>query len=271
MIRRNVTFEDGSPGWLLISQVEHARLSGEITRAWREPFSQEVVDAIVHHDDGWSEWEAAPQLDVARGRPLSFVEMPIAEALQIWNRSIGDAHRIGLLAGAIVAGHFLGLASGSDQAKKPLVAHWSRGWNIFRLAWMAEWENQADANTPRVFERAQQMLLAADLLSLWLCMDGPVSSAGEATQPNSEMQSRSNTVLGKYHFATQSKSLAAGALEWCGSLAPWPFAADELKLAAPARAVPAEKYADWPSIIAASRPFELSWRLRKTLPASGEC
>jgi hypothetical protein len=276
MIRRNLTFEDGSAGWLLVSQVEHARVSGEIARAWREQFSQDVVDAITHHDDGWAEWEAAPQLDPARGRPLSFVEMPIVESLQIWNRSIEAAHRFGDLAGAIVAGHFLGLASGSDQAQKPLVAHWSRGWSIFRLGWTGEWESRSDANTPRVFERAQQMLMAADLLSLWLCMDGPVLSAGDESlpnqaQPNREMQSRSATVLGKYRFEPQAKSLSATDLEWRGSLAPWPFTVEELELAAPARAVRAKTYANWQAIVAESRPFELRWRLRQTLPASTEC
>ncbi len=40
MIRRDFTFDDGTAGWLLISQVEHARISGELTRAWHEPFSR---------------------------------------------------------------------------------------------------------------------------------------------------------------------------------------------------------------------------------------
>jgi hypothetical protein len=34
MIRRNQTDDDGQAAWLLISQIEHARLSGEMAAAW---------------------------------------------------------------------------------------------------------------------------------------------------------------------------------------------------------------------------------------------
>ncbi|MGD9633802.1 MAG: DUF3891 family protein [Pirellulales bacterium] len=271
MIRRKITVEDGTANWLLISQVEHARVSGEITRAWQLPFPQEAIDGITHHDDGWAEWEAAPRIDRERGRPTSFLELPIAEALGIWNRSIESAHQIGELAGAIVAGHFLGLAGGSDQADNPLVTHWSRGWTLFREGWIAQWKNQEAGNTQAVFDQAQQMQLAADLLSLWLCMDGPISSGGDEARPNSEMQSRSATVLGKYRFETKSQTLTPRGLDWSGSLTPWPFAREAVEFAAPAMAVPVGNYADWPSILAVSRPFALRWRLRQTLPAPDEC
>lgn len=271
MIRRKTTFEDGAAGWLLISQIEHARISGEIARAWRDRVPQEAIDAITHHDDGWAEWEASPHIHPERGRPLSFSEMPVAEALDIWNRSIDAAHRFGELAGAIVAGHFLGLAGGSGQADKPLVKHWSRGWTLFRDDWIARWKNQGAGNTQAVFDQSQQMLLAADLLSLWLCMDGPISSAGDELQPNSEIQSRSEKVLGTYRFETCSKTFVSERWNWTGSLSPWPFAAEAVEFTAPAVAVPVRGYADWPSILAVSRPFTLHWRLRKTLPARCEC
>ena len=73
-------------------------------------FSPEVVEAITHHDDGWAEWEAAPQLNPAIGGPFSFLEMPLAEALEIWDSSIAAAGKFGPLAGCIVAGHFYRLA-----------------------------------------------------------------------------------------------------------------------------------------------------------------
>lgn len=246
-------------------------MSGEIARAWREPFSQEAIDGIAHHDDGWATWEASPRMDATQGRPLSFLELPIEEALEIWNHSIEAAHGFGELAGAIVAGHFLGLAAGSDQANTSLVTHWSQGWQLVREEWIAKWLNQTEANTQAVFEQSQRMLLAADLLSLWLCMDGPISAATDESHLNSEMQSRSATVLGTYRFDEHSKTLKADRLDWCGSLRPWPFAADEVEFTSPALAAPVGRYADWPSILTVSRPLGLRWRLRKTLPGAGEC
>jgi hypothetical protein len=272
MIRRNITLDDGTQLWLLISQVEHARMSGELTRAWRELFSQEVVDAITHHDDGWAKWEVSPTFDPVRGRPLSFTEMDVADAITIWNDSIAAARRIGPLAGAIVAGHFVGLASGSDHASRPPANAWLQQTKYDRTRWLGEWQLANPSLTPAVVDEAQQMLLTADLLSLWLCMNGPVSSGSDdAAVSNSEMQTRTSTVLGKFHFVPQTISVGNAEIAWQGSLAPWPFAATEVNLEAPALAVPAAKYTCWAEIAAAGRPVRLDWQLRKTLPPVSEC
>lgn len=271
MIRRDFTFGDGTAGWRLISQVEHARISGELARAWHEPFSHEVVEAITHHDDGWAKWDAAPQIDAIRGRPLSFLEMAIADAIEIWSDSIAAARRIGSLAGAIVAGHFLGLATGSDHAAHPLAQGRIHAMSVERSAWLTEWQSVSPTNTLAIAESSQRMLLAADLLSLWLTMDGPVTSGDSATIPNAEMQSRSSTVLGKYRFIPQAQTARDGDIDWHGSLSPWPFAVGELNLESPALAVPIARYESWREIAAAGRPARLRWQLRQTLPTSGEC
>jgi hypothetical protein len=265
MIRRNFMFDDGTAGWLLISQIEHARISGALTRAWSEPFSQEVIDGIAHHDDGWARWEAAPEIDAMHGRPLSFLELDVADAIKIWSQSIDSARKFGPLAGAIVAGHFVGLARGSEHASQPPAREWLTETTATRQLWLNEWRKLADSNTSSVAEHAQQMMYAADLLSLWLCMNGPVTAADESAIPNSEMQTRSTTVLGKYNFAVQATSNSADRLDWAGSVTPWPFAASELEFVASASAVPIRDYSQWPAIAAAARPFELRWRLSTEL------
>lgn len=71
MIRRDVRLADGTPGWALISQIEHARVSALLAWQCRGRFGpvhsslirDEVLVAIAAHDDGWAEWEQAPQLD----------------------------------------------------------------------------------------------------------------------------------------------------------------------------------------------------------------
>jgi Protein of unknown function (DUF3891) len=275
MIRRNIMLDDGRRAWLLISQIAHARISGALTRAWREPFAVDVIEAIAHHDDGWAKWEASPQLDVARGRPLSFVELNVADAIEIWNDSIAGARRIGPLAGAIVAGHFSGLAGGSDHARQPNVAEWIRTALDQRAGWLVEWQSSDSSHTSELADRAQHMLYAADLLSLWLCCDGPIAGDDDADQaatiPNTEMASRTSRILGKYHFSTESKSVGNAEILWCGSLAPWPFAVPELDFESPALAVPVAKYAGWDQIIAVGSPVRLGWQLRETLPPESEC
>lgn len=265
MIRRNFAFDDGTQAWLLISQVEHARISGELAGAWRDPLLDEVVEAIAHHDDGWAKWEAAPRLDAARGRPPSFMELSVAEAIRIWSDSIASARRIGPLAGAIVAGHFIGLASGSDHAADPAAAAWLESMVNERTGWLAEWHEQDPTHSREQANRAQQMLLATDLLSLWLCFAGPLSTGDEATVPNSEMATRTSMILGKYQFTTARESVGDAEIDWQGSLKPWPFAAAELRLEAPAQALPAAKYESWRKLVAAARPRRMLWQLRQTL------
>jgi hypothetical protein len=246
-------------------------MSGELARAWHEQFSDEVLAGIAHHDDGWRDWEAEPQLDPQSGRPLSFLEMPIADSLAIWNGSIAAARSIGPLAGAIVAGHFIELARGSEQATSPLAQTWLRDMADQRAAWLDEWQRAAPANSLAVAERGQRMLLVADLLSLWLCCDGPVTSMEADPLPNAEMKTRTAAVLGKYHFTTHDKSVRNDQIAWQGTIAPWPLVVEELSLAAPALAAPVGRYPSWPALAAASRPVGLRWRLRQTLPDRAEC
>lgn len=94
MIRR----EDGND-WLLIPQTEHARLAADIAERWGNAqagfarCAEELVSAVRHHDDGWLEWEQAPHIDPTNGTPRSFLEMPMTEATEIWNRSIDVCSR----------------------------------------------------------------------------------------------------------------------------------------------------------------------------------
>jgi hypothetical protein len=271
MIRRNFVDERGTACWLLISQVAHARISGALTERWHELFPPEVIEAITRHDDGWTKWETMPQLDPARGRPLSFLEMPVADAISIWDVSITSARRIGPLAGAIVAGHFIGLAAGSEHATKAPAKEWLQTTAESRAAWINEWKRANSLHTNALGADAQEMLLTADLLSLWLCCDGPVTTQESTSVPNAEMETRAATVLGRYRFNTQSKTLTGSGVDWQGSLSPWPFAGDSLALETPAIAVPAAHYTSWAEIAVSSHPIQLRWQLRQTLPASGEC
>src|SRR5437588_5307222 len=98
MIRREIQMSDGAAIWLLVSQVEHAHVSGELMRHWRDELTPDVVEAIWHHDDGWTAWEAKPKLNPAIGGPHSFLEMPLGESLLIWDHSIVEARKFGPLA-----------------------------------------------------------------------------------------------------------------------------------------------------------------------------
>ncbi|MGC1273903.1 MAG: DUF3891 family protein [Planctomycetaceae bacterium] len=84
---------EANDGFLLISQVDHARLAGALAESWGNrrvaglPLAEWLVPAIRDHDEGWRNWEASPTV-TAGGRPRTFTEMPTAEATVLWSVSI---------------------------------------------------------------------------------------------------------------------------------------------------------------------------------------
>src|SRR6056297_2161123 len=107
MIRRDVPLGSDAKAWLCITQPEHARLSYVLASAWRgflpnapADVREELLTAILHHDDGWAAWEADPKIDPEHGRPYGFTEMPPHDAQSLWSASIDACESIGPLAAA---------------------------------------------------------------------------------------------------------------------------------------------------------------------------
>ena len=149
MIRRDVQLADGSLGWALISQIEHARISALLASQCEGRFGpansslvrDEVLVAVAAHDDGWREWEQAPRLDEKVGRPLSFMELAVGDATVIWSKSIAIAEEIGPLAAWMVSSHFMRLLDHSEHAKlEPLAQAWLSDIRPRREAWFAKWQ-----------------------------------------------------------------------------------------------------------------------------------
>lgn len=277
MIRREIEFSDGDRLWLLVSQVDHARVSGELVRYSREEFSAEVIDGITHHDDGWAAWEAEPKLNPEIGAPYSFLEMPLAESLVIWDNSIVTARKFGPLAGFIVAGHFYNLLNESDHATGPAALAWLAAKRKVRTAWLDEWVRTNPTHTLDHANQAQQQLLVADLFSLWLCCDCPIAEGDASILEQSAMKIRAKKLLGQYQFTVvgvgrrhPTPDNTVEALAWVVAVDPYPFSISPLSLTLNAICVPATRYANWQEIEAASRPFELRWRLISAINANAQ-
>jgi hypothetical protein len=75
---------------IAVGQPAHAWVSGQLARAWGnarfgtpEP-REEVCLAAEQHDAGMAAWEARPTLNPDTGLPRSFLELTLAEHLEIW-------------------------------------------------------------------------------------------------------------------------------------------------------------------------------------------
>ena len=164
------TQKKSAPEYWLITQPDHAALSGAIAAALGPPLlSQlrpEVVQGIAHHDDGWAPVDA--QIGLTNGRPLSFLDFQPRDFLRSWNSSIERAEKLAPIAGAIVSRHFwrLGrnrLASGIDGAedRKLLVD--------FLESELARQQRLLDGHSRAEFEFLTDVLRFCDVLSLYLC------------------------------------------------------------------------------------------------------
>ena len=182
MIRRDHQTATGEPAWLLISQVDHARLARDLAAVWRKPLlsspdadDAELLAAIEHHDDGWARWEANPGVDPSTGRPRSFMEMAVAEWVNIWSHSIEESRKAGPLAGAAVAGHFLALLDRFDswrrgsEIDKARVKAFTDYFQSRRLMWASVYPLVGPDHRQAIADEATKSLQAFDLLSLWLC------------------------------------------------------------------------------------------------------
>lgn len=266
MIRREVRFADGAPQWLLISQVEHARLSGELAKRCINCFGnhkdslqdvrQELLQAISHHDDGWLDWETQPRLDPELGRPLSFMELPLAEALGIWERSIVVASEVGELAAWIVAGHFSALHA--RHVVDNSAREWLRETASRRSEWFARWHSRNESlHTVEVAGEALKWLQLFDILSLWPCSQYPLAGEQIAQRPESFRTAEDWILVREIRPADQNPSGKPCRIV----LDPWPFTEPEIPMQAAAHLVPVRHYASSRELLTARVPFVAEWVL----------
>ena len=80
-----------SDGTILIGQPAHAWVSGQLARAWAEPFEprDEVCLAAEQHDIAWIGWERSPERDPETGLPYTFSALPRLRRLELWSGAGG--------------------------------------------------------------------------------------------------------------------------------------------------------------------------------------
>ncbi|MEN1678468.1 MAG: DUF3891 family protein [Planctomycetota bacterium] len=262
MIRRNVPLGDHADGvphdWLLVSQIEHARLSHVLASAWQgilpaaaEATRDEFLAAVLHHDDGWEDWRTAPKLDPEHGRPYGFTEMPPAEGQAIWAKSIDACCAIGPLAGWVVASHFIQLQSKRDD-DFPEWAKWLGEQDRRRAGWFEAWQSQHPANTAAVAEECLHLLREFDWLSLWLCCRAPI----DARDPVDALELGDGSHgFGPFLLTPKGPVIKVD---------PWPFTAPAIDLVVNAERCPAGVYRSASELNAVTT--RAAWRLA---PATG--
>jgi hypothetical protein len=182
---------------ICIGQPAHAWLSGQLARAWDpppEPY-EEVCLAATQHDAGMADWDAAPELNPETGLPQSFMEMSLDTHLRLWSHAPQRVLPQSRYAALLVSMHGAALYEMRDLTKledpTPVTRYLDEQRELQRRLGAG-----LDGDQLR---RNQQLLWAWDFLSLGLCLRWEDRSVNGLT-------------------------LHAGTIE------PWPFAADSVRL-----------------------------------------
>ena len=255
MIRRDEDDPSGDRSWLLISQVEHARLAHQLAKDWGDqpcgPLEHRaaLLDAIFHHDDGWYGWESMPEIDRKLGRPLAFSEMPLGESLAIWKKSIAGALDFGPLASYLVNRHFASLLRQFDRwrdnaAETALAEAFLADVDERAAAWRSAARAAANGEAEVAgHDRAASWLRWFDALSLWFCV------------ARRHVREVMQTPLGMDITLTPIAGQEV-------RVSPWPWRMKALEVTANARRVPARRYESASELAAAvTSSMVLTWSL----------
>jgi hypothetical protein len=253
MIRREV-----EPGWFhLITQEDHARLSGELARRVGNEFfdgvSEAVVRAVAVHDGGWPLHDEAPTLNEA-GKPRDVFESNRQIALPVWTASSDRAEAMGAYEGLLVSLHGLALSvyattQAAMKHEKLDTSHLQDKFSVNqfqhreverqealrkRLGMRVDLPLKYGLAAEGVDEREDRLradfrlLQAMDMLSLSICCTQPPAPTTQEVHPR-----------------VGDKAIKLGLQRVTGDLLqvdPWPFTEDEIELEVGARKVEARAY-----------------------------
>ena len=113
------------PGVLVIGQPSHAWISGQLARAWgNERFGavdpyEEVCLAAEQHDIGMAMWDLEPSRNPHTGLPRSFLEMAIADHIELWTAAPRRLLRQSRYAALLVSLHGTRLYEHRDLGAMP--------------------------------------------------------------------------------------------------------------------------------------------------------
>lgn len=180
-------------GWVLISQRDHAALSGALMARWgNESFAPpspyaEVVLGIAEHDAGWDAWDATPEIHAETGYPLQFTELTSEAYIPIWRRGVEHHREASPYAALLIALHTEHLAR---RRLEKVLGHAADEEAAALTAFIAETEKLRQELTDAVTARSEttserlegeiktnfRLLQIGDLISLELCgSSGPFS------------------------------------------------------------------------------------------------
>ena len=212
MIRR-----DKNDGWILITQHNHALLSGQIMANWGndcfvkpDPYN-EVLFAIKEHDSGWKDWDSNPKINTENGFPANFTEMSPYDQSIIWSKCYRSHSSDHPYASALTALHFSKFNSSNlkkDPENEQLKLLQLDMRDFISKVLNFNISNGSSNRIPDEIRVNLKMLQIGDILSLTLChgwrsieiTEAPMDYRGAQTTLKMESEDGLNYRISPYPF-----------------------------------------------------------------------
>lgn len=160
---------ESSDGFVLIEQHEHALISGEFARRWRdEPRPRESTLYAVHqHDVAWKPLDEEVLWNEEKDKPCSFVDYPAERKVRAYERGIDFLEVQDRYAACLCSKHYEKLVRdfGKTEAEMRFTESESRR--------QEKLESEMLPDETENLGRNLRFLRLCDGLSLFVCLNGP--------------------------------------------------------------------------------------------------
>ncbi len=170
----NMIIRDESTHFIMITQKDHAAVSGDMAAAWNRKYLaslkrvEDMITSVYNHDKAWEEIDAAPFYNDAKNRPFSFIDFPARPKLIHYKHGIDLVESENFYAGLLNSLHYCSLVDSKNSSGKSFLENEKlRQKRIKDKLGMTGIEHTAD------IEDHFQLLQLCDSLSLFICMNSP--------------------------------------------------------------------------------------------------
>lgn len=164
---------EGENSFIMISQHEHAKVSGEIAQNWKDEFfygidrKEEVVLGIYEHDRGWIDLDAVPLWNDEQQKPYSFIDFPLEAKVTCYKKGINEVEKMNEYASLICSLHYASFFQNdvTSTGRQYLMEEKKRQQYLLNVLGIEDKEN--------ILRYHLNMLRFCDNLSLFICLNQP--------------------------------------------------------------------------------------------------